>query len=201
MSPCLLHGIRTLGSCQDGLKTLALGITEIRTKRYVWLRCTGVLHLWNPTFFTNLACTWGKIIKTDDNTSGRKRFDVTHILVSTLFPSVIVKTILIKTIEEEIASDSSTIWNISHDNSYCRDYVLSMISTNRAFKVLHALKMLMRLRRHFVSGGFSNSASKIVCGEKQGTVVEETRNATRGIRRVVNSNGNSRPNCCRSLEQ
>ncbi|GLT95915.1 hypothetical protein SLE2022_135680 [Rubroshorea leprosula] len=56
----------------------------VAKERFVWLRCQGApLNVWGPEFFEKMACSWGKFICLDDNTSKRMRFDIARFLIST----------------------------------------------------------------------------------------------------------------------
>ncbi|GLT97602.1 hypothetical protein SLE2022_151590 [Rubroshorea leprosula] len=53
-------------------------------ERFVWIRCQGVpLNAWRCDFFEKMGSSWGKFICLDDNTSNKKRFDITRFLIST----------------------------------------------------------------------------------------------------------------------
>ncbi|GKV50907.1 hypothetical protein SLEP1_g57586 [Rubroshorea leprosula] len=57
---------------------------SVAKERFVWIRCQGApLNVWGLDFFANMACSWGKFIYLDDNTSKKMRFDIARFLIST----------------------------------------------------------------------------------------------------------------------
>ncbi|GKV28743.1 hypothetical protein SLEP1_g37755 [Rubroshorea leprosula] len=57
---------------------------SVANERFVWVRCQGTpLNVWGLDFFEKMACSWGKFICLDDNTSKKMRFDIARFLIST----------------------------------------------------------------------------------------------------------------------
>lgn len=66
-------------------------------ERLIWLNVTGVpVHAWREDFFQMMVQTVGRYGAMDEGTRRKSRLDIGKILISTSYPRIINRTVVVK---------------------------------------------------------------------------------------------------------
>lgn len=64
-------------------------VNVLSARRVIWTNWFGVpLHAWNPKFFQLVATKFGKLVKIDDDTLNKNKFQESRILINTSYPEI-----------------------------------------------------------------------------------------------------------------